>query len=553
VSRYSGLRFSLRFGLRLVLAFVAAAASLVAAASSGRAAETSPAKNMYDVFTIGTPLTYTPFRSTPAVAETTIRHQVFFDDLEGSVNGWGVVDYRAGQPNAWHIVSGTHSCVGNAWWCGQSGFLYGDGYDNDWVQKLTTNIPITLNGTSSNKLTFKYRCQTENSFDYVWVLLKGGAAGSKWDTLGSYSGDFGTSCNSATISISDSFTTVTQPVTLMFLFGSDLTVSTADSSAPLTGFTLDDVKITAQGNNVRFFDDMEAGSSKWVAQSPDPGPLWHIENAPGTSLPASCFFLSSNVWVPFQGSGFGMVPEFVDAMLTTPPMNITGVFSPNTPTTALRVQMDNWINLPAENSVRWSLWIQGSQDGTTWTPWRSISARFSGLSPQCTEGAYITIDPYNTPQTSIQPGTPWMRLGFRLRDERAVNDDPGPLRLGYLTEGIYFDDIGVYYVYTISGVETVDGVSADARLAIRKVFPNPFNPSTKIEFSVPREAPVSVRVFDIQGRSVATLVDKSMAPGVYRVAWNGKTDAGSSLASGVYFAQIRSGASRQSVRLTMLK
>jgi len=508
---------------------------------------------MYQDFSVGPPLTYTPFRSTPAVAETTIRHQVFFDDLEGSTAGWGTIDFRAGQPDAWHTVSGTHSCVGNAWWCGASGFLHGDGYDNDWVQKLTTNVPITLNGTSANKLTFKYRCQTENSFDYVWVLIKGGAAGAKWDTLAGYSGDFGTSCNSATLSISDSFTTVTQPVTLMFLFGSDLSVSTNDSAGAFTGFTLDDVKITAQSNNVRFFDDMEAGTSKWVHSSPDPGSLWHIENAPGTSLPASCFFLSSNVWVPFQGSGFGMVPEFVDAMLYTPPMNIAGVFSQNTPTTALRLQLDDWINLPAENSVRWQLWIQGSQDNVTWTPWKPISARFSGLSPQCIEGSFITFDPYSTNSTGIQPGTPWIRLGFRLRDERALNDDPGPLRLGYQTEGIYLDDIGVYYVYTISGVETVDGAPADARLAIRKAFPNPFNPSTKIEFSVPKEAPVSVRVFDIQGRAVATLLNKSMAPGVYRVAWNGKTDAGGNLGSGVYFAQIQSGASRQSVRLTMLK
>lgn len=541
------------------LRLLTASASVIAAvsflaASPTRAADKFPVKDMYEDFSVGTPLTYTPWRSTPAVAETTIRHQVFFDDLEGSTAGWGVIDYRAGQPNAWNIVSGAHSCVGNAWWCGQNGLAHGDGYDNNWVQKLWNNVPITLNGTSSNKLTFKYRCQTEDQFDFFWVLMKSGAAGAHWDTLASFTGNFGTSCNSATVSISDSFTTVPQPVTLMFLFGSDMSFSMGDSTGAFTGVTLDDVKITAQGNNVRFFDDMETGSSKWLHESPDPGPLWHIENAPGTSLPASCFFLSSNVFVPFQGTGFGMVPEWVDAMLTTPAMNITGVFSPNTPTTALRVQVDDWINLPEENQVRWSLWIQGSQDKATWTPWRQISARFTGLSPQCIEGSYITIDPYNTANTGIQPGTPWMRLGFRLRDERATpfNDYPGPLRLGYQTEGIYFDDIGVYYVYTISGVETVAG-SPDTRLAIRKVFPNPFNPSTKIEFSVPKEAPVSVRVYDIQGREVATLLNKGMSPGVYRVAWNGKTDEGRDLASGVYFAQIRSGASRQSVRLTMLK
>lgn len=527
-------------------------AFLIALPSAGRAADLTGAKDMFDVFTVETPLTWTKYRSTPAVAETTIRHQIFFDDIEGSTAGWNVINFRDGQPNAWNIVSGAHSCVGNAWWCGQTGLAHGDGFGNNWVQKLTTAVPITLNGTSGNKLTFKYRVQNEFAFDFLWVLIKGGAAGSRWDTLASYSGDFGASCNNASIDIADSFTTVVQPVTLMFLFASDLSVSADDSLGAFTGATLDDVKITAQGNNVRFFDDMETGPSKWVKESPNPGPLWHVETAPGTSQPATCFFLSSNLWVPFAGFGFGQVPEFVDAMLTSPPMNIEGVFSPNTPTTALRLQMDTWVNLPAENNVRWQLWIQGSDDGATWTPWRPITVRFSGLAPQCTEGASLNFDPYLTAQSGIQPGTPWIRLGFRLRDERALNDDPGPLRLGFLTEGIYFDNIGVYYVYTISGVETVSGAPA-GRLAIRKAFPNPFNPSTKIEFSVPKAGPVSLRVYDVHGREVAKLLDEAMSPGVYRVAWNGKTSDGAALASGIYFAQIQSGASRQSVRLTMLK
>ena len=539
-----------------VLAIALLAAVLATSSSVGRsaAAEKPVVKNMSDVFSIGLPLTYTPYRGTTAVAETTIRHQIFFDDFEGSTAGWGVINYRAGQPNAWHLVAGTQSCVGNAWWCGQSGFTYGDGYNNNWVQNLTTNVPITLNGTSSNKLTFKYRCKTEYGFDWGWVMIRGNNPSAKWDTLGSYSGDYGASCNSATLSIPDSFTTVVQPVTLMFLFGSDLTVSTADSAGSFSGFSVDDVKITALGNNVRFVDDMEAGTSKWTTSTPDPGSLWHLENAPGTSVPATCFFLSSNLWVPFQGSGFGMVPDYADAMLTSPPMDIQGVFSPNTATTALRLQFDDWVKLPFANSMYWSLWIQGSNDKVTWTPWANATGFvFSTENAQCFEGAFWNFDPYYTPRTGIQPGTRYIRLGFRIRDQKVTNDDPGPLRLGYLTEGIYFDDIGVYYVYTISGVETVDGVPTGSRVAIKKVFPNPFNPSTKIEFSVPKGAPVAVRIFDIQGRHVATLVDKSLAPGVYRAAWNGKSDRGETLGSGIYFAQIRSGATRQSVRLTMLK
>jgi hypothetical protein len=541
------------------LAAPALALSLALALTSS--AQAGPAgkiqvKKMSEDFQVGLPLTYTPYRGTTAVAETTIRHQIFFNDFEGGTAGWNVINYRAGQPNAWNLVSGGHSCVGNAWWCGQPGFTHGDGYDNNWVQKLTTNVPITLNGTSGNKLTFKYRCATEYYFDWGWVMMRGSNSGAKWDTLASFSGDFGTACNSASVDIPDSFTTVTQPVVLMFLFASDLSVSTADSAGSFTGFSVDDVKITAAGNNVRFIDDMETGSSKWTASSPDPGSLWHLEEAPGTSVPATCFFLSTNLWVPFAGSGYGLVPDFSDAMLTSPPMNIEGVFSPNAPTTNLRVQFDSWVSLPYDNATYWSLWVQGSYDQVTWTPWRNATGfAYSVDNASCFEGMYKDFNPYYTYQTGLQPGTPFIRLGFRIRDQKATTgpDDPGPLRLGYLTEGIYFDDIGVYHVYTISGVETVPGVPSGSGVAIRKVFPNPFNPSTKIEFSVPKAAPVAVRIFDVQGKRVSTLVDQAMSPGVYRVAWNGKNDRGQDLPSGLYFAQIRSGASRQAVRLTMLK
>ena len=545
--------FRIRLRIALLLAVL-----LPIASTAPRAAHAKPAyKSMDEVFHVTTPLTYTPWRSTPAVAETTIRRQVFFDDLEGSLAGWGVINYRQGQPSAWHLVTGTQSCTGNAWWCGQTGLPFGSGYDNNWVQSLKTNIPITLNGTSNNKLTYKFRARMEYGFDWAFVLIKDAAAGSRYDTLASYSGDFGTSCVNASIDIPNSWTTRPQPVSLLFLFGSDLDVSAGDQTGAYTGWSLDDVKITAQGNNVRFFDDMEAGTSKWIWESPDPGSLWHIESAPGTAIPANCFFLSSNVWVPFAGSGFGTVPDFVDAMLYTPPMNIQGVFSPNNPTTSLTIQFDDWINLPPENAVYWSLQISGSNDLVTWTPWNNATdVLHIGGNPQCYEGSTSVFDPYNTAMSGIQPGTKYIRLGFRLRDEKLNGfpaNDGAPLFLGVRTEGIYFDDIGVYNIYTISGVETVGGAPTGTRAAIRKAFPNPFNPSTTLEFSVPKHGAVAVRIFDLQGRAVATLVNEPMNAGVYRVKWNGQDDGGRAQSSGIYFAQIQSGGSRQSVRLTMLK
>jgi hypothetical protein len=245
-------------------------------------------------------------------------------------------------------------------------------------------------------------------------------------------------------------------------------------------------------------------------------------------------------------------------MLQTPPMDLTGVFSPNTPTTSLKLQFDQWINLPPDNSVYWSLWITGSNDKVTWTPWQNAlgGLEFGGSTQaQCIEGLSYNFNPYDSTRTGISPNTKWIRLGFRLRDEKAIDGCGcgGPRKLGFNTEGIYFDDIGVYYVYTISGVETVSGVPLASRPSIHKAFPNPFNPETTIEFSVPKPGPVRVGVFDIHGKHVATLVDQAMSSGVFRVRWNGKSSTGADAASGVYYAQIQSRGGSGSGRLVLIK
>ena len=112
-------------------------------ANSARAMEKERVVPMSDYFREETPLTYVAGRSTAAAAETTIRHQVFFSDLDGATAGWGIINNRAGQPNAWHTVTGgSHACVGTSWWMGQAALAHGDGYDNNWVQQLVTNVPI---------------------------------------------------------------------------------------------------------------------------------------------------------------------------------------------------------------------------------------------------------------------------------------------------------------------------------------------------------------------------------------------------------------------------
>ena len=79
-------------------------------------------------------------------------------------------------------------------------------------------------------------------------------------------------------------------------------------------------------------------------------------------------------------------------------------------------------------------------------------------------------------------------------------------------------------------------------------YPNPFNPSTKIEYSIPKQSFVSLKIYDLLGREVANLVNGDMAPGYYRIDFNG-----SHLASGVYFYRLEAGSFIDTKRMVLIK
>ena len=79
-------------------------------------------------------------------------------------------------------------------------------------------------------------------------------------------------------------------------------------------------------------------------------------------------------------------------------------------------------------------------------------------------------------------------------------------------------------------------------------FPNPFNPSTKIRFRIADYGWVTLKVFDVLGREVATLVNEEMSPGRYERTFNAR-----GLASGVYLYQLRAGSFTDIKNLILLR
>ena len=71
-------------------------------------------------------------------------------------------------------------------------------------------------------------------------------------------------------------------------------------------------------------------------------------------------------------------------------------------------------------------------------------------------------------------------------------------------------------------------------------YPNPFNPSTTISFDLPSKSGVTLSIFNITGRRVATIVERELPAGHYKFRWNGLDNAGHETASGIYFFKLES-------------
>jgi hypothetical protein len=97
-------------------------------------------------------------------------------------------------------------------------------------------------------------------------------------------------------------------------------------------------------------------------------------------------------------------------------------------------------------------------------------------------------------------------------------------------------------------VSATAGAAVPADFVLQQNYPNPFNPATEIGYAVPRDVHVTVRIYNIQGAEVATLVDADQPAGFHTVEWN----AGA-LGSGVYFCRLQAGGVERTIKMALVK
>ncbi|MFH1311985.1 MAG: T9SS type A sorting domain-containing protein [Candidatus Eisenbacteria bacterium] len=138
---------------------------------------------------------------------------------------------------------------------------------------------------------------------------------------------------------------------------------------------------------------------------------------------------------------------------------------------------------------------------------------------------------------SIDGGTTWTDFSAGLPGDAYVTSIVADGEYGTtLLLGTYDD--GIYRrSESLSGAEP----KRESGQLILTAGPNPFRSETKISYQLPTASHTSVAVYDVSGREVTTLVDRSESAGEYQLGWNGHDRAGRQVGPGIYFVRIRSG------------
>ena len=108
----------------------------------------------------------------------------------------------------------------------------------------------------------------------------------------------------------------------------------------------------------------------------------------------------------------------------------------------------------------------------------------------------------------------------------------------------------------LSDVPTAVAEEEEARpqgFSLDPNYPNPFNPSTLIRFSLPKPGEAGLSIYNLLGQRVATLVSGQREAGTYTLQWDGRDEQGRDLASGIYFYRLHAGTQVETRKMLLLR
>lgn len=271
----------------------------------------------------------------------------------------------------------------------------------------------------------------------------------------------------------------------------------------------------------------------------NPATLWTITKTPSSSpqwdSTHKSFYSEPNSYTDSKNGNY--VNNATVTMTLTNPINLSGYPNPR-----LRFQT----RFEIESDWDYGQVQVSTNNGTTWI----------ALIGQYTEPSVGSFQPPGEPVYDGSQSS-WVKeeislanyissqfkIRFRLRTDGGTNRD-----------GWYVDDIGVF-IYTIP-TNLPEDTEPVFEFSLEQNYPNPFNPSTKIKFTVPsviasgmkQSQIVTLKVYDVLGNEVATLVNEEKPAGTYEVKFNA-----AELSSGIYFYQLSTGIYNEVKKMIVIK
>jgi hypothetical protein len=122
----------------------------------------------------------------------------------------------------------------------------------------------------------------------------------------------------------------------------------------------------------------------------------------------------------------------------------------------------------------------------------------------------------------------------------------------YISYGVNLENLATMSINTGVVMSSDDDVIPGV-FKLHQNYPNPFNPETMIQYHVPQRVDLTLSVYDLLGRRVKTLVKDNLDIGSYNVKWDGSSDAGEMLSSGMYFYELHSSKFHSVKKLILVK
>jgi Tol biopolymer transport system component len=221
-----------------------------------------------------------------------------------------------------------------------------------------------------------------------------------------------------------------------------------------------------------------------------------------------------------------------------PPLPMAIVFQPSSIDLDKNGDLKMTLSFPPEVQALGYIMNPANLNGKDGVRFRAASGAFSGglfpsplimgLSPSIGDNTGLPYESDNPANETVLCKLPRRTIAARIA------------ALGLTGTNVPVD----VYAYSNNAGRTFHGfgyirVSGGAQggVVLSQNSPNPFNPSTKIKFGTSKAGTVSLRIYNVRGELVKTIVNERMAQGAHEVTWDGRTTSGQTVASGVYYAK----------------